>query len=293
MTTTDFSTKIFPVEPGTLTLEEAADRLGLHYMTVYRYVRTGRLAAEYRGGRWHIRPEHLASATRAGAARKTAGGRPSSSLDLASERILDRLVAGDAVGAWQIVEQALMAGSPADVYLRVLGPCLRTIGDRWETGRLTVADEHRATAVAIGLVGRLSPMFGRPGRRRPGCVLLAGAEGDFHAIPLMMVADLLRAEGLDVIQLGADVPVATLVTMAGAADLTSIGLSASTDQGVVHAGRAITELHQRLPGIPVMLGGPAVTSADVARRAGADGWAPDAATAVDLTLRIQRAGEQG
>lgn len=276
----------------TLSIEEAADRLGLHYMTVYRYVRTGRLPAEYRGGRWHIRPEHLVAATRQEAPRRSPVRRRPAGLDRASEQLLDRLVAGDSVGAWRVVEQALMAGSPSDIYLRVLGPCLRTIGDRWEAGLLTVADEHRATAVAIGLVGRLSPMFARPGRRRPGSVLLAGAEDDFHAIPLMMVADLLRAEGINVIQLGADVPVSSLVTMAGAADLTAIGLSASTDQAVRQAGRAIVQLHQRVPGVPVMLGGPAVGSPEAARAVGADGWAPDAAAAVELTLSLQRAEDR-
>ncbi|HET6964743.1 MAG TPA: cobalamin-dependent protein [Acidimicrobiales bacterium] len=278
------------MEQGALTIEEAAARLGVHYMTVYRYVRTGRLPAEYRDGRWHIRPDDLDASSQGRAGRRSPG-HASPSLAIASERMLDRLVAGDASGAWQIVEQSLLAGTPRDVYLQVLGPCLRTIGDRWESGALTVADEHRATAVAIGLVGRLSPMFGRRGRHRPGCVLLAGAEGDHHAIPLMMVADLLRAEGFNVIQLGADVPLATLLTMAGAADLTAVGLSASTDRAVGHVKRAIRELRRRIPPVAVMLGGPAVTSDEQAREAGADGWAPDAGAAAALALRIQRGEE--
>lgn len=279
------------MEPGALTIEEAAARLGVHYMTVYRYVRTGRLPAEYRDGRWQIRLADLDASSQSRPAARRSPHRPSPSLAGASERMLDRLVAGDASGAWQIVEQGLLAGTPGDVYLQVLGPCLRTIGERWETGALSVADEHRATAVAIGLVGRLSPMFGRRGRSRPGCILLAGAEGDHHAIPLMMVGDLLRAEGFEVIQLGADVPVATLVTMAGAADLTAVGLSASTDRAVREAKRAIRELRRRIPAVAVMLGGPAVTSAEQARANGADGWAPDAGAAAALALRIQRGEE--
>jgi excisionase family DNA binding protein len=282
-----------------LTIEEAAAELGVHYMTVYRYVRVGRLPAEYRDGRWHIRPEDLALVKRSGTRpqggrrRDPSGRTPSRSLGGASERMLDRLLAGDAPGAWLIVENALLAGGPADVYLEVLAPCLRTIGEQWKQGQLSVVDEHRATAVAMLILGRLSPLFARRGRRRAGCVLLAGAEGDPHAIPLMMVADLLRAEGVNVIQLGADVPVETLVPMAVAADLTAIGLSASTAQALEHARRAIVELHRRAPGIPVVLGGPAVQSAEVALRAGADGWAPDAASAVDLFINLGRTEATG
>jgi excisionase family DNA binding protein len=292
------------VAAQTITIEEAAERLGVHYMTIYRYVRTGRLPAGHEGGRWRIRPRDLAlvapPATRATASTRQGGParqsgkaeRGTASLSKAVDRLRDRLIAGDAAGAWSIIESALMAGTPADVYLELLGPCLRKIGDEWDQGRISVADEHRATAVALGITGRLSPLFKRRGRRRPGLVLLAGAEGDPHAIPLAMVADVLRAEGFDVIHLGADVPAGPLVAMAAAADLCAVGLSASTTQGVAKAGRAVGELHRSVPGVPVMLGGPAVQSEKVAKQAGADGWAADAAAAAELFLSRARSGRR-
>ncbi len=42
-----------------LTLQQAADQLGVHYMTAYRYVRTGRLPAVRQGGAWRINPTDL------------------------------------------------------------------------------------------------------------------------------------------------------------------------------------------------------------------------------------------
>lgn len=282
----------------TLTLDEAAARLGVHYMTVYRYVRTGRLAAERRDGRWHVRPDDLArlaaraemdggskSSTQPGDGHQGIG-RGARSLSGAAHRMVDRLLAGDASGAWLIAENALLAGRPQDVYLQIVGPSLRTIGDQWESGRITVADEHRATAVALGLMGRLGPLFGRRGRRRSGSVLLAGAETDPHVIPVLMVGDLLRAEGFDIIQLGADVPVEHLVALATTVEPLAVGLSVSTDHALVHAGRAATQLHDRLPGVQVLVGGPAVTSEATARAAGADGWATDASGAAELVLRL-------
>ncbi len=281
------------MEANTLSIEEAADQLGVHYMTIYRYVRIGRLPAACIGRRWRIRKEDLALVApsvvgTSGRSRRRGDGTPrAESLARASHRLRDRLVAGDTAGAWTIVESALMAGTPSDVYLHLLGPCLRTIGDDWERGRVDIADEHRASAGALGVVGRLSPLFRRRGRRRPGQVLLAGAEGDPHCIPLAMVADHLRAEGLDIVYLGADVPVETLTTRA-AADLSAVGISASTTTALINAGRAIDELHRRLPGMPVMLGGPAVPTEKTARQAGADGWAADAARAAELFIGLKR-----
>ena len=278
-----------PVE--TLSIEEAADRLGVHYMTIYRYVRIGRLPAERRQGRWQIRAADLervpVPASRGGRSAEPPASRRrgTDTWARASRSLRDRLLAGDASGSWTVIESALMAGTPGDVHLRLLAPCLEQIGDEWKRGRITVADEHRATAVALGIVGRLGPLFARRGRRRPGAVLLAGAEGDPHVIPLAMVADHLRAEGFDVIHLGANVPVHTLVTMASAADLAAVGISASTEAGLRNADRAVRQLHRRLPGVPVMVGGPAVRNEKVARETGADGWAADAADAVELFVQ--------
>jgi excisionase family DNA binding protein len=302
------------VEPPAraLTLEQAARRLGVHYMTAYRYVRTGRLPARQRGGRWEIDPADLAAVAhqkraaaggpvpavgavgarpadtvRPGGAERPAGaGRPAVA---AWERLLGRLTAGDGPGAWQIVETALVGSSPASVYLDLLAPCLRAVGEGWAAGRVTIAEEHQATTLCLGIIGRLGPQFARRGRHRPGSVLLAGAEGDSHVIPLLMVADLLRAAGFSVIQLGADVPVDTLTGMARSPDLVAVGLSAATDAGAERLGEAVRRLHDVAPGVPVLVGGPALTSEAAARHLGADGWTADAAAAVDAVARLVRA----
>lgn len=277
------------MEPGGLSIEDVAQRLGVHYMTVYRYIRVGRLPAEQRGGRWVIRPEDLGGLGRPARRHRTGTGRsdPAASAGGPSGRMLDRLLAGDGPGAWAIVEDALLTRPPVAVYTEVIGPALRTLGDGWANGRLSVAQEHRATAVALGIVGRLGPLFRRRGRRRPRPVILAGVERDSHAIPLMMVADMLNAGGFEVIHLGADVPVSTLVPFAAATrDLGAVGLSASTDESARHATLAITAVKEQVGPVPVVLGGPAVPSEAAARALGADGWAADAAGALGVVLGL-------
>src|SRR5271154_4951980 len=129
--------------PGLLGLQEAADRLGVHYMTAYRYVRTGRLPATRIGSQWWVDPRDLPAV----AAGSPVAGRPRTetrraSRAIAARRLEDRLVAGDEPGAWTIVEGRLGSGSdPDEVLLDGLGEAMRSVGKGWEAGDYTVADE--------------------------------------------------------------------------------------------------------------------------------------------------------
>ena len=81
-----------------LTLLQAADKLGVHYMTVYRYVRTGRLPATREGGSWQVDPDDLAQMEPA-SPRSTRSPRASATRASATKRRLEaRLLAGDEPG---------------------------------------------------------------------------------------------------------------------------------------------------------------------------------------------------
>ncbi len=164
-----------------LTLQEAADRIGVHYMTVYRYVRTGRLPAARLGGTWRVQLPDLEALSNAGTGAAPRG----SGLSRARSRLLKRLIAGDEAGAWELVERSLSSGTAPEMALvDLIGGALEEIGAAWSTGEASVADEHRASAVATRLISRLGARFqprgsqaghgrtGRAGRRtaRPPCL---------------------------------------------------------------------------------------------------------------------------
>ena len=168
-------------------LREAAERLGVHYMTVYHYVRTGRLAAEREGATWLVERADLEALAAPGAPSAPSARAPRPG------RLAERMVRGDEAGAWAIVEGAMASGmTPVAVYEELLVPALRSVGDRWEAGVISVADEHRASVVATRVIGRLGPRFARRGRSR-GSVVLGAPAGESHALPVAIVADLLRA----------------------------------------------------------------------------------------------------
>jgi excisionase family DNA binding protein len=251
-----------------ITLQEAADRLGVHYMTAYRYVRTGRLPAEREGVQWMVDPSDVDAlraprpVTRRGSVR-TEGPR----------KLAARMVAGDEAGAWTIVEAALASGlDPADVYLDLLVPALRSVGDDWASGTVSVADEHRATTVTQRLIGRLGPRFARRGRKR-GTVVVGAPPGEQHALPTAIVGDLLRGAGFEVLDMGADAPAESFAETAGRANrLVAVAIAATTPGSDAAVRSAVRALRGAGIAAPILVGGAAVADVEHARRLGADGW---------------------
>jgi excisionase family DNA binding protein len=251
-----------------LTLAEAADELGVHYMTAYRYVRTGRLPANRVGGVWQIDPADLTLVRRTG----PGGPRPGPSGAKPSRARLEaRLVAGDEAGAWGLLEAALASDmTPADILLELVAPTMRNIGTRWQGGDLSIADEHRASAVSARLISRLGARFARRGVKR-GTVVLASPAGELHGAPVAIVANLLRWQGFDVVELGANTPAeAVAETVARTSDVVAVGLACTTAAARRTVGRAITMVRRASPTTPILLGGASITGSDQARKLGAD-----------------------
>jgi len=263
-------------EPDLLTLYEAADRLGVHYMTAYRYVRTGRLPAVKVGAEWRVRPSDLSSLVRDPLAT------PHRRRGDYYRRLEDRLVAGDEAGAWAVTQNALAAGvEPEELYLDVLAPALVDIGNRWAEGDVTVAEEHRASVVAGRLVGRLGPLFARRGRKR-GTLVIGAPADDQHGLPAALIADLLRGRGFTVLDLGANTPVSSFVDTAVEAErLVAVGLSATTAGNDEVIAATIAALKQAVTA-PIVLGGHAVPDEETAEALGADHWSVTTEDAVDL-----------
>jgi excisionase family DNA binding protein len=264
-----------PSNDRSITLQEAAELLGVHYMTAYRYVRTGRLDAEKSGNVWHVdrhAVERLAHAEPTPTGRK--GGDRSRTRRSHSDLLVKRLVADDEAGAWNVVQDAMAWGrSPEEVLFDVVSPALERIGDGWSDGSLDVGDEHVASAITLRLLGRLGPQFNRRGPKR-GAVVVGAPAGDLHGLPTALVADPLRGRGFQVIDLGPNTPAASFGRAATtAAGLVAVAIGATTRRNADAIGAAIRSV-RRAADVPVILGGAAIGSEARAKRLGADLYSP-------------------
>jgi excisionase family DNA binding protein len=270
-------------------LPEAAHQLGVHYMTAYRYVRTGRLPATIINGLWRVDPADIRSFIERGSGLVRVRG---DARLRAAAHFEQRLIEGDEAGAWQLCDESLGSwATPVDLYDTLLLPALHSIGRRWQIGELPVADEHRAAAVVIRLMGRLGPHFVHPGRRR-GTIVIGAPAGDHHSIPVMLIGDVLRDAGFCVVDLGADVPTPPFVEAARRSDrLVAVAIGATLAKNEDAVRDAVASLHDAVSDLAVMVGGLGLPSSAAARRVGADlwsgrNWESVVRAATDLEARI-------
>ena len=239
-----------------LTLQEAADTLGVHYMTVYRYVRLGMLPATKQGRSWVVRRDDL-EGFRADAEPGTDRGEAPW-----DERLYNRMLAADDSGAWKVVEAAMASGTtPHDVYTTMLVPALARIGSEWSEGHLDIAQEHAGSRVAERVIARVGPLVNPRGVRR-GTVVVGSTASERHDMPLSIAADLFRSAQFDVINLGANLPADAFASIVAATDdvvAVAIGVTMTGQEAeiaeTVAAIRGATDA-------PILIGGAGIEQED-------------------------------
>ncbi|MER7950595.1 cobalamin B12-binding domain-containing protein [Streptomyces sp. NPDC096079] len=209
------------------------------------------------------------------------------------ERLWTALEARDEAAAGAAVLGAHDAGtSVEDLLLDVIGPVQARVGVEWATGRIGVAQEHAVTAIQDRVIAALAhrtpsrPAPGGPGGvpesgAAPRRVTVACVDGEWHALPARLLAEVLRGRGFLVDYLGAHVPTPHLIAHLHQTGGDAVALSASLPLRLPTAHAAVTAV--QAIGIPVLVGGAAFgPDGTYARLLGADGWAPDARAAATL-----------
>ncbi|MGX4654852.1 cobalamin B12-binding domain-containing protein [Micromonospora sp. SCSIO 07396] len=185
----------------------------------------------------------------------------------------------DEYGAIEVVTGLLDVGVPAErVLLDLVAPAQTEVGERWARNEWSVAQEHAATHISeravAAVAGYADP---RPTRGR---IVVACMDGEWHALPPRLVAEVLRLRGWQVTFLGASVPAAHLVSYLHRHDAYAVALACALPMRLPQAHRMIEAC--RRSDVPVVVGGRGFgLDGRWARRLGA-AWAPDAPGAADL-----------
>ena len=200
------------------------------------------------------------------------------------------LLAGDEVGAELAVRDALDARlSTAQIDDEIIAPALWLVGELWERGEISVADEHIATEISLRVLALEQEAERLAQDRRGRRVMLAAPQGERHVVALRMTGSLLRDAGYRVLMVGGDVPPEALAATAGRHRPDVVCLSATMPGEEDRAFVAMDEVQQRWPSAGFVLGGRGLTSrsraypgVEVCRRVG------EVVEAVDAV--VQRAG---
>jgi methanogenic corrinoid protein MtbC1 len=171
------------------------------------------------------------------------------------------LLLGDEVGAEIAIREAMEAKfSAAEIDDSIIAPALWLVGDLWERGEISVADEHIATEISmrvLALQREAERLALSRGARR---VMLATPAGELHVVALRMVGNLLRNAGYDVVMLGPDVPAGELAASAERHEPDVICLSATMPGGTDRTLVAIDEVQHSRPQSGFVIGGRALGS---------------------------------
>lgn len=174
------------------------------------------------------------------------------------DRYLRAQLAGDRREAMRLVlDEGLASGTPVrDLQAHVIQAAQDEIGRLWQQNRVSIAQEHMATAISQLT---LSALFERAQPKPPlgKKLLLACVEGELHDLPARLVADLLDLEGFDVRYLGASVPHDDLVSSIVAESPDVIGLSVTMSFNVPSLRTAVERVRAATPK-PLFIGGHAL-----------------------------------
>lgn len=182
----------------------------------------------------------------------------------------------------------LAEGVDPKVLLACCMEAMHRIGMRFETGSYFIAALIMAGEIMRCATELLSPhLTVQQSGSGSGRIMLGTIQGDIHGLGKNLFALLLKCNGIEVIDLGVDVPARVFLEQAEKLHPDIIGISCALTTGVENLKQAISLLKQQLPqsGPPIVIGGTCIDE-QMAGHVGATLWSNDAAAGLRICQQI-------
>jgi len=200
--------------------------------------------------------------------------------------LADAIIKGDQNAAVEITKAALEGGTEAESVLNdglIAG--MDVVGARFKKNEVYIPEvliSARAMKMAMEI---LEPELAKAGVQPIGTFLIGTVQGDLHDIGKNLVAMMLKGAGFEVIDIGIDVPVEKFVDQAKTTGVQLVGMSALLTTTMPAIEKTLKALKDAGISAKIMVGGAPVTQG-YADKIGADGYAADAASAVDVAKSL-------
>ncbi len=200
--------------------------------------------------------------------------------------LADAVIKGDQGAAVEITKSALSEGTAAKTVLdEGLIAGMDVVGARFKKNEIYIPEVLIAARAMKMAMEVLEPELAKAGVEPVGKFLIGTVQGDLHDIGKNLVAMMLKGAGFEVVDLGVDIGPERFVEQAKAAGAQIIGMSALLTTTMPAMEKTIQALKESGVSAKIMVGGAPVTQG-YAERIGAHGYAPDAATAVDVAKNL-------
>jgi len=204
------------------------------------------------------------------------------------EQIAENLIKGKANDVKALVEKALAEGeSPAKILNQGLLAGMSVVGERFKKNEVYVPEVLIAARAMKAGTAVLQPKLASAGVEPIGTAVIGTVKGDLHDIGKNLVCMMVEGAGFKVADIGIDCPAEKFVESARANKAQIVGISALLTTTMTNM-KAVVEAFKAsdLAGnVKIMVGGAPVTQA-FCDEIGADGYAPDAASAADLAKAL-------
>jgi methanogenic corrinoid protein MtbC1 len=210
------------------------------------------------------------------------------SLDQGQEEFLAMLLQGEYRECLHLADGIVTSPETlVNFYLQVIQPSLYQVGNLWQRGVISVAQEHLASAVAARVMAatyaRVEPMNPLKGR-----AVVTAAPNNFHEMGARMLADCLSIDGWEVDYLGANMPQSDLLGFLAGSPPFLVAISSAIPCSLMETEEIVKGIksHPYLQNTRIMAGGGFFLAyPDLWHVTGADGWAPDCKAAAALARK--------
>jgi 5-methyltetrahydrofolate--homocysteine methyltransferase len=203
-------------------------------------------------------------------------------------RISEGLINGDSGRIEELTRQALDSGLPAqDILDKGLLKGMEIVGDRFKNGEMYIPEVLKCARTMHGAIEVLAPYTAETGSNARGTIVIGTVQGDLHDIGKNLVGMMCEGAGFDVIDAGIDIKPQAFIDAVEQNDPDILAMSAlltTTMPKMAETLRMLDESGLR-KNLKVMIGGAPVTG-NFADQIGADGFAPNAAAAVDKAKEL-------
>jgi 5-methyltetrahydrofolate--homocysteine methyltransferase len=200
--------------------------------------------------------------------------------------LAEAVIKGDQNTATNVTQAALAEGiAPKTVLDEGLIAGMDVVGERFKNNEIYIPEVLIAARAMKTAMQVLEPELVKAGVEPIAKLVIGTVQGDLHDIGKNLVAMMLKGAGFEVIDLGVDVSPEKFVEAAKSAGAQLVGMSALLTTTMPGMEKTVKALQAAGVSAKVMVGGAPVTQT-FAEKIGAQGFAPDAASAVDAAKRL-------
>jgi 5-methyltetrahydrofolate--homocysteine methyltransferase len=202
------------------------------------------------------------------------------------QEMQDALLKGKKADVEMLVEKALGAGLPAAKILNEgLIPGMQALGVLFKNNEVFIPEVLVAARAMNAGLAKLEPSLIKDKVQPKGVVVIGTVKGDLHDIGKNLVSMMLRGSGYKIVDVGIDVSPEKFVEAARTASAGVVACSALLTTTMVQMKNVVDAVKASGLNIPVIVGGAPVTR-EYANQIGAQGFAADAASAVEEVSKL-------